>query len=86
MTSMLNPRFARSEPDEFQRHPRRRMTEAEFVAWIGEKTRAEWVDGNVEMMSPVNSDHDMLVFWLRTLMMNQIVTTVGDAKDDEDDD
>jgi len=68
MTSMLNPRFARSEPDEFQRHPRRRMTEAEFVAWIGEKTRAEWVDGKVEMMSPVNSDHDMLVFWLRTLI------------------
>jgi Uma2 family endonuclease len=63
----LKPRFA-SETDEFQHHPRRRMTEDEFVAWIGEKTRAEWVDGKVEMMSPVNSEHDWMAWWLRTVI------------------
>jgi Uma2 family endonuclease len=65
---MLNPKTVPAERDEFQRHPRRRMTEEEFVAWIGEKTRAEWVDGKVVMMSPVNSEHDMLVFWMRALI------------------
>lgn len=46
-----------------QPHPGRRMTEEEFVEWVGEKTRAEWVDGEVIVMSPVRGEHDVLVAW-----------------------
>jgi Uma2 family endonuclease len=33
------------------------MTEKEFENWCDEDTFAEWVDGEVVMMSPVNVDH-----------------------------
>ncbi len=49
-------------------HPGRRMTEAEFGRWIDEETRAEWIDGEVEMTAPVGLEHDDLVGWLRTLL------------------
>lgn len=39
-------------------HPGRRMTEAEFVEWCDEWTRAEWVDGEVVMMAPGNTEHE----------------------------
>jgi len=55
---------------EIQRHPRRRMTEDEFVDWIGEKTRAEWIDGEIIMMAPVSGDHDWLGWWLRSLVQH----------------
>jgi len=45
-------------------HPNRLLTEEEFVAWCDEETRAEWVDGEVVMMSPVNRDHSDLVTFL----------------------
>jgi Uma2 family endonuclease len=44
--------------------PPGKMTEEEFVAWCDEDTRAEWVDGEVIMMSPVNVDHGRLLKWL----------------------
>jgi Uma2 family endonuclease len=44
--------------------PGRKMTEEEFVAWCDEDTRAEWVDGQVIMMSPANVDHGRLLKWL----------------------
>ena len=39
--------------------PDKRMTEAEFEAWYRgfEQVRAEWVDGEVVVMSPVNLGH-----------------------------
>jgi Uma2 family endonuclease len=49
-------------------HPGRRMTEEEFVEWVEEKTRAEWVDGAVVMMSPVSDDQDVFTFWIRAVM------------------
>jgi len=51
-------------------HPGRRMTEEEFDAWIwvGEKTRAEWVDGEVVMMAPASVGHDDLVGWVRSVL------------------
>jgi len=58
----------RESRDDIKPHPGRRMTEEEFLAWADEDTRAEWVDGKVEMMSPVNSEHDSLVFWLRAVI------------------
>lgn len=51
-----------------QRPPRRRMSEREFDAWIQEKTRAEWVDGEVVMMAPAAVDHDDVVGWLIALL------------------
>jgi Uma2 family endonuclease len=45
-----------------------RMTEEEFVAWCDEDTRAEWVDGEVVMMSPMSDPHSDLVGWLGSLL------------------
>jgi Uma2 family endonuclease len=44
------------------------MTEEEFVAWCDEDTRAEWVDGVVIMMSPMNDPHSDTVNWLGSLL------------------
>lgn len=44
------------------------VTEEEFVAWCDEDTRAEWVNGEVILMSPVNFRHaqvnELLAFLL----------------------
>lgn len=45
-------------------HPGRRMTEEEFISWCDEDTKAEWVDGEVIVMSPANSAHVRLNLWL----------------------
>jgi len=45
-----------------------KMTEEEFVAWCDQDTRAEWVDGDVIMMSPTNLEHGVLVSWLSALL------------------
>lgn len=49
--------------------PPPRMTEEEFVAWCDEDTRAEWVDGEVIIMSPANLEHCGLSAWLISLML-----------------
>ncbi|HUO10454.1 MAG TPA: Uma2 family endonuclease [Phycisphaerae bacterium] len=49
-------------------HPGRRMTEEEFLAWVKERTRAEWVNGEVTIMSPVSFEHDQLQTWLIRLV------------------
>ncbi|HZZ41510.1 MAG TPA: Uma2 family endonuclease [Tepidisphaeraceae bacterium] len=41
-----------------------RMTEAEFENWLDEDIRAEWVNGEVTMMSPANTEHIELNGWL----------------------
>jgi len=41
-------------------HPGRRMTEAEFVEWCDDVTRAEWVDGEVIIMDSANEEHDQV--------------------------
>ena len=48
--------------------PGRKMTEEEFVAWCDEDTRAEWVDGEVIMVSPVNVEHGDLSDWLTSVL------------------
>lgn len=48
--------------------PGTRMSEAEFEAWCGEDVRAEWVDGEVILMSPMNDQHSDLNLWLCTLV------------------
>lgn len=63
----LNARIAAVAEIYGQAPPMRRMTEREFNGWIGEKTRAEWVDGEVVMMAPAAVDHDDVVGWLIAL-------------------
>ncbi len=51
-----------------QPHPGRRLTENEFLDWIEEPTRAEWVEGEVSIMSPVSFNHDQIHQWLIRLI------------------
>lgn len=49
-------------------HPHRTMTEEQFLAWCDEDTRAEWVDGEVIVMSPVSTIHSRLAGFLLSLL------------------
>ena len=49
-------------------HPGRRMMEEEFVEWCDDKTFAEWVDGEVIIMSPVSGRHNKLGVFLTKLI------------------
>lgn len=64
--SVLNRRKAAG--NDLQSHPGCRMTEQEFVSWMDEKTRAEWVDGEVIVMPAMSFDHDVFTFWLRSVV------------------
>ena len=44
------------------------MTEEEFVAWCDEDTHAEWVDGEVQLMSPVSLRHGEAYTFLFSLI------------------
>jgi Uma2 family endonuclease len=48
--------------------PSLRMTEEEFVAWCDEDVKAEWVDGEVIVMSPSSLAHVRLAGWLYRLV------------------
>ena len=48
-------------------HPRY-MTEAEFDAWAGEDTRAEWVRGEAIVHMPSTPAHNLLEVWLLKLI------------------
>lgn len=50
------------------RRPTGPMTEDEFVAWSDEDVRAEWVDGEVIIMSPCSSNHVRIVGWLNAVL------------------
>ena len=63
--SLLQP-VARPSPlrGDVQPHPGRKLSEQEFLDWIGHKTRAEWVDGEVVMMAADSFDHAGYGWWL----------------------
>jgi Uma2 family endonuclease len=45
------------------------VTFEEFLAWADEDTHAEWVDGEVVLMSPVSLEHqDVLTFLYRLII------------------
>src|SRR3989442_5413289 len=56
------------ESSDVKTHPGRRMSEAEFVEWCDDKTWAEWVDGEVTLMSPVSFEHDDLFTYMLRLI------------------
>jgi Uma2 family endonuclease len=48
--------------------PGRKISEQEFVDWLGDKTWAEWVKGEIVLMSPINRVHsELFVFLIRLL-------------------
>jgi len=49
-------------------HPGRTMTWDEFHDWLDDKTHAEWVEGEVRIMSPASNPHQILVSVLDTLL------------------
>ena len=44
------------------------MTEDEFVAWCDEDVKAEWVDGEVIIMSPASMRHQDIADWLVAIL------------------
>ena len=44
--------------------PKAPVTFEEFLAWADEDSRAEWVDGEIIVMSPASLDHQDLLFFL----------------------
>lgn len=48
--------------------PDRKLTEEEFLAWCDEDVKAEWVDGQVIVMSPANLRHVELTLFLASLL------------------
>lgn len=51
------------------------VTWEEFLAWtaaVGENIRAEWVDGEIEVMSPTTVEHARLALWLGRLLSEYI--------------
>ncbi len=45
--------------------PKSSMTEDEFVTWcFKDEVRAEWIDGEIIITSPVSTEHAVVVTWL----------------------
>ncbi|HEV3344787.1 MAG TPA: Uma2 family endonuclease [Pirellulales bacterium] len=53
-------------------HPGRIMTEEEFLVWCDDETRAEWVDGEVIVMSPASIVHNRLTRFLLSLLQDYV--------------
>lgn len=48
--------------------PPRKMTYEQFLDWLDEDVRAEWVDGEVILMSPASDRHQDLLDFLTSLL------------------
>lgn len=55
-------------PEGYKPPPEGKISEEEFLAWCDEDVKAEWVDGQVIMMSPANVQHVNLTSFLISLM------------------
>ena len=56
------------QADVADQSPARKMTYEEFLDWADEDTYAEWVDGEVELMSPANAEHQDVSGFLGALL------------------
>jgi Uma2 family endonuclease len=52
--------------------PLPKMTYEEFLDWYDEELRAEWVDGEVILMGPVSTRHQLLVGFLGSLIRHWV--------------
>jgi Uma2 family endonuclease len=48
--------------------PKERMSYEEFLEWCDEDTWAEWVDGEVIVLSPAGDRHQDLSDWLAFIL------------------
>lgn len=48
--------------------PPGRVTWEEFLAWADDSTRAEWVDGEIIVMSPSNAEHLRVIAFLHEIL------------------
>jgi Uma2 family endonuclease len=48
--------------------PEGKISYEQFLEWLDEDTWAEWVDGEVILMSPVNDEHQSLAMYLKVMM------------------
>ncbi len=48
--------------------PKEKMTYEEFLAWADEDTYAEWVNGEVIMVSPASRRHQKIAWFLATVL------------------
>lgn len=55
-------------PEGYKPPPEGKISEEEFLAWCNEDVKAEWVDGQVIVMSPANVQHVNLTSFLISLM------------------
>lgn len=51
-------------PEGYKPPPEGKISEEEFLAWCNEDVKAEWVDGQVIMMSPANTAHVRITSFL----------------------
>jgi Uma2 family endonuclease len=56
--------------------PKEKLSFEEFLAWCDEDTWAEWVDGEVIMVSPASARHQDIAGFLEAIL--RIVTEAGD--------
>src|SRR2546423_468668 len=61
-----------------QDRPPLRMTEEDFEAWCDEDVRAEFVDGEVIIMSPVSRMHNRLEHFLLRLLSDYVEAHGGE--------
>jgi Uma2 family endonuclease len=66
--STLNAPVPKFELPDGVSWPAARMSESEFLAWVGEHVFAEWVDGEVIVMAPVSGEHSSLLRWLLSVV------------------
>ncbi len=52
--------------------PKEKMTFDEFLEWLDEDTWAEWVDGEVTIMSPASIKHQILAAFLQSILQHWI--------------
>ena len=55
-------------PGEVKPLPQTPVTYEEFLEWADEDTYAEWVDGEIELMSPASDPHQDLSCFLAAIM------------------
>lgn len=46
----------------------------DFLAWVDEDIRAEWVDGEIILMSPINANHQLILGFLYRLLAHVVET------------
>src|SRR5687768_7703726 len=72
-TAVRQSHGAADEWVRFPEPPSRRMSEDDFLRWaLTNRVRAEWVEGEVIVMAPSNTDHADLNTWLAGFMRGYV--------------